>query len=60
VPKAGESLTREEIVDWCAQNLASYKKPKYVEFMETLPRNAAMKVVKTELRDLYGKSIRYE
>ncbi len=60
VPKPGETLTKEEVVDWCAQHLAGYKKPKYVEFMEALPRNAAMKVVKGELRALYGKSVRYE
>ena len=60
VPKPGEELTREEVIDWCAEHLAGYKKPKYVEFMEALPRNAAMKVVKGELRSAYGKSIRYE
>jgi len=52
-------ITAEEVKSWCAQNLAGYKKPKYVEFAEILPRNAAMKVVKGELRKLYGKSIRY-
>jgi len=60
VPKPGEELTAEEVIDWCGQHLASYKKPKRVEFMEALPRNAAMKVVKGELRTLYGKSVRYE
>lgn len=60
VTKPGESLTQEEVVEWCAQHLAGYKKPKYVEFMEALPRNAAMKVVKGELRKIYGKSIRYD
>jgi len=59
VPKPGEEITAEEVKSWCAQNLAGYKKPKYVEFAEILPRNAAMKVVKGELRKLYGKSIRY-
>jgi acyl-CoA synthetase (AMP-forming)/AMP-acid ligase II len=60
VPKQGEQLTKEEVIDWCKDRLASYKKPKYVEFMEALPRNAAMKVVKGELRKKFGKSVRYE
>jgi acyl-CoA synthetase (AMP-forming)/AMP-acid ligase II len=59
VPKPGEQLDAGEIKEWCAKNLAGYKKPKYVEFAESLPRNAAMKVVKGELRKQYGKSIRY-
>jgi acyl-CoA synthetase (AMP-forming)/AMP-acid ligase II len=60
VPKPGESLTKEEVVEWCAEHLAGYKKPRYVEFMDALPRNAAMKVVKGELRSRYGKAIRYD
>jgi fatty-acyl-CoA synthase len=59
VPKPGEEMTADEVVAWCADNLASYKKPKRVDFIEALPRNAAMKVLKTELRATYGKSIRY-
>ncbi len=60
VPKPGEELTKQEVIDWCAERLASYKKPKHVDFVEALPRNAAMKVLKTELRAKYGKSVRYD
>lgn len=60
VPKPGEEMSDGEVKDWCAQNLAGYKKPKYVEFVPALPRNAAMKVVKGELREQYGQSIRYK
>lgn len=42
------------------RHLAGFKKPKYVEFAEALPRNAALKVVKGELRNKFGKSVRYE
>jgi acyl-CoA synthetase (AMP-forming)/AMP-acid ligase II len=59
VPKPGETITAEEVIEWCSRNLAGFKKPKYVEFAEALPRNAALKVVKGELRQRYGKSIRY-
>jgi acyl-CoA synthetase (AMP-forming)/AMP-acid ligase II len=57
--KQGEQLTEEEVVDFCKQHLASYKKPKSVEFVDALPRNPAGKVLKTVLREKYGKSVKY-
>lgn len=59
VPKRGETLTEEEVIEFCKQNLASYKKPKSVDFVDALPRNPAMKVLKTALREKYGKAVRY-
>jgi acyl-CoA synthetase (AMP-forming)/AMP-acid ligase II len=60
VPKPGEDLSKEEVIDWCSARLAGYKKPKHVDFIDALPRNAAMKVLKVDLRDKYGKAIRYD
>ena len=59
VPKPGETLTEEEVIDFCKQHLASYKKPKSVDFVDALPRNPAMKVLKRVLRERYGKAVRY-
>jgi acyl-CoA synthetase (AMP-forming)/AMP-acid ligase II len=59
VPKLGEVLTEKEVIDFCKKHLASYKKPKSVDFIEALPRNAMGKVMKTELREKYGKSVKY-
>jgi acyl-CoA synthetase (AMP-forming)/AMP-acid ligase II len=59
VCKQGESMTGEEVVEHCKQHLASYKKPKSVDFMDALPRNPAGKVLKTVLREKYGKSVKY-
>jgi len=59
VCKQGEEMTEEEVVEHCKQHLASYKKPKSVDFMDTLPRNPAGKVLKTMLREKYGKSVKY-
>jgi acyl-CoA synthetase (AMP-forming)/AMP-acid ligase II len=59
VPKTGETLTEEEVIEFCKEHLASYKKPKSVDFVDTLPRNPAMKVLKTVLREKYGKVVRY-
>ncbi len=59
VTKPGETLTEEEVIDFCKERLASYKKPRSVDFIDALPRNPAMKVLKTVLREKYGKSVRY-
>jgi acyl-CoA synthetase (AMP-forming)/AMP-acid ligase II len=48
--KPGENATEEEIKKLCAERLANYKVPKFVEFMDCLPRNPAGKVSKPELR----------
>ncbi len=53
VPRAGERLAAEELVDFCRANMASYKKPQSVEFLDALPKNAYGKVLKRELRDRY-------
>jgi fatty-acyl-CoA synthase len=50
VMKPGKQLTQDEVIEFCQSSLASYKKPRIVEFMESLPRNAAGKVLKTALR----------
>jgi acyl-CoA synthetase (AMP-forming)/AMP-acid ligase II len=57
--KAGEKLTEEEVQEHCKQHLAGYKKPKSVDFIDILPRNPAGKVLKTTLREQYGKSVKY-
>ncbi|MDP2950105.1 MAG: AMP-binding protein, partial [Chloroflexota bacterium] len=59
VPKPGQTLTEEEVIEFCKQHLASYKKPKSVDFIDALPRNPAMKVLKTVLREKYGRALRY-
>ncbi len=51
VLKKGESMTEEEVIKYCKDHLASYKKPKSVEFVEGLPRNPSGKVLKTVLRE---------
>jgi len=48
--KAGRVLTEEEVIDFCAQRLAGFKKPKSVEFMARLPRSPAGKVLKRLLK----------
>lgn len=51
VVKEGASLTEQEVIDFCQGKLARYKIPKQVRFLKSLPRTAAGKVLKRELRD---------
>lgn len=51
VLKPGKTATEEEIINFCKSKLASYKKPKLVEFIDELPRNASGKILKRTLRD---------
>ncbi len=55
VLRPGKSLTVEEVIAYCKENLASYKKPRSVEFVSSLPKNPGGKIEKKELRRLYGK-----
>jgi len=55
VLKEGEKVSEQEIIDFCKKNMASYKKPKSVEFVGALPRNPVGKVLKKELREKYWK-----
>ncbi|MCX5814831.1 MAG: AMP-binding protein [Proteobacteria bacterium] len=47
----GNEFTQEEVIKFCADKLSSYKKPKRVEFMNELPKNAFGKVTKNILRE---------
>jgi malonyl-CoA/methylmalonyl-CoA synthetase len=50
VVRDDEALTAEEVVEFCREDLAGYKKPRRVEFVDALPRNALGKVLKHEVR----------
>lgn len=50
VPGTEGELTEEEVIDFCKENMASYKIPKYVRFMDFIPKNIIGKVVKKELK----------
>jgi len=49
-----DAPAEDEIVAFCRERLAGYKKPSGAVFVNALPRNAAGKILKRELRDRYG------
>jgi len=51
--KQGTSITADELISFCKQNLARYKAPKSVEFVDSLPKNPSGKILKRELREKY-------
>jgi len=51
VPAPGRTLTAEQVVSWCRENLANYKVPRRVEVVDALPTNASGKVQKFVLRE---------
>ena len=46
--------SKDALIEHCGEHLASYKKPKYVFFIDELPRNTMGKVLKRDLRELYS------
>ncbi len=53
--RPGATATADELIDFCGQHLADYKKPRSVDFVEALPRNPAGKLLKTLIREPYWR-----
>ena len=51
VLKEGETLTEEEVIEFCKENLAAYKVPKLVEFRTELPKTMVGKILRRALRE---------
>jgi acyl-CoA synthetase (AMP-forming)/AMP-acid ligase II len=51
--EAGAVATEEDIIAFCKKHIASYKAPKSVEFVESLPKNPQGKILKKEIRKRY-------
>jgi fatty-acyl-CoA synthase len=50
-PKARATLTEEAVIDWCKAEMAAYKCPRIVEFVDALPKSGAGKVLWRQLTD---------
>jgi len=51
----GQTATEEELISFCKHNIASYKKPKSIDFVDELPKNNYGKILKRDLRAKYWK-----
>ena len=51
--RPGMNVSADELIAFSAERLAGYKKPKSIDFADELPRDAAGKLLKRNLRDAY-------
>jgi len=51
VPRHGETLTPEEIIQFCRENLAPFKVPKEVEIRSELPKSVIGKILRRQLKE---------
>ncbi|WP_292931693.1 long-chain-fatty-acid--CoA ligase [Noviherbaspirillum sp.] len=51
VVRQDPSLTEEQLMSYCKTQLTAYKKPKYIEFRDSLPKTNVGKILRRELRD---------
>lgn len=51
VLKEGETATEEEIIEWCRDRMAGYKRPKKVEFRDDLPLSTVGKVLRRVIKE---------
>jgi acyl-CoA synthetase (AMP-forming)/AMP-acid ligase II len=53
--KPGMKATEQELIDFCKSRLASYKKPKTIDFIPSLPKSPEGKVLRRAMREPYWK-----
>ena len=45
-----ESLSPEDVIEWCASHLAEFKVPRYIEMRVSFPRTPSLRVKKEDLK----------
>ena len=56
VLKPGETASEQDIIDAAGEHLASYQKPRSVDFVDSLPKAPTGKILKRNLRDPYWET----
>ena len=49
--KDGKTATEEEIIAFCRENMAGYKRPRQIEFRDEIPMSNVGKILRRVLRD---------
>jgi len=57
VARKGETLTEDEVSNYCKKNLAAYKVPKIIEFIDELPKSAVGKILRRKLKEMEAAKI---
>ncbi len=50
-----ETMNEEELIGWCRENMANFKVPRYIEFIESFPLTGSNKVAKLDLRHMFDQ-----
>jgi long-chain acyl-CoA synthetase len=53
VVKSDPSLTEDQLIEYCREDLTNYKRPRYIFFAGELPKTNVGKILRRELRDKY-------
>jgi acyl-CoA synthetase (AMP-forming)/AMP-acid ligase II len=56
VRKEGAAVSAEELIEFCREKLAGFKRPRSVVFVDEMPRTSTGKIIKKALRELYGQA----
>ena len=56
--KEGEALSEAELRDYCVKNIAKHKVPRYFDFVDSFPMNAAGKILKYKMREEAAEKIK--
>jgi len=57
VPRAGRTPDVEALIAWCRDRLAGYKRPRTLDIVSDLPKNAYGKILRREVRERYWKGL---
>jgi carnitine-CoA ligase len=52
VPVEGTEVAAEELIEWCRPRVADFMLPRYIEFLDALPRTETLRVRRADLREL--------
>ena len=50
IVRTGEALNEGDIDQYCIENIARYKRPRRILFVDSIPKNASGKILKVKLR----------
>jgi crotonobetaine/carnitine-CoA ligase len=56
VCKPGDEVAAADLAAWCAKVLSDFKVPRYVQFIEAMPRNATDKIARPALPGIEGRT----
>ena len=60
IAKAGQSLTEDDVRDYCKGRIAHYKVPRYIRFVDAFPMTVTGKIQKFKIREAMIESLKLE